>query len=162
MVEKTLRNARNDDAVDFIIVQGHYPVLPNIRYSKASSKMTVKGGAKSDFWKIMDQYNVDLYFAGEVHDVTTSKSGSVHQVVHGGWLSATPKYTYLRGTVKGDRMMLQLNRVNIHHYKKGGKELRIWQHEWPVRVPGVERKKEVQHVGRMVIDRSLVEPRVTK
>ena len=32
------------------------------------------GAHKSDFWKIMNEYNVDIYFAGDVHSNTASVS----------------------------------------------------------------------------------------
>ncbi|HKO33056.1 MAG TPA: hypothetical protein VJY85_04870, partial [Candidatus Limnocylindria bacterium] len=38
----------------------------------------------SAVWKLFERYDVDLYLAGEAHDVTVLEKGGVTQIVHGG------------------------------------------------------------------------------
>ena len=47
----------------FIIVQGHVPVVGPVK-SKNSSANMLEGGVQSEFWKTMVQYGVDVYFCG--------------------------------------------------------------------------------------------------
>ena len=71
--ENILRVATEESSsIDHIIVQGHMPVLEPVRKVK-SSAMSVDDGEESEFWKLMVQYGVDLYVAGEVHSTTASK-----------------------------------------------------------------------------------------
>lgn len=71
------------DGVEWIIVQGHVPVLTPVRV-RGSSGLTLPGGERSRLWQLFEEYGVDLYLAGEAHDVTVSEAGGVTQVVHGG------------------------------------------------------------------------------
>ncbi|MEF8787808.1 MAG: hypothetical protein V5A84_01945, partial [Planctomycetota bacterium] len=158
----TLRKARNDDSIDFIIVQGHYPAIKNVRYSKASSHITVVDGTDSEFWKAMEQYGVDLYFCGEIHETTASRHGGVIQVVHGGWIAAAPRFTYLRGEVRGKRMTLRLKRMTFKYLGRNGKPLFIWQNEWPHRIPVVDREYGVQTVGELTLDKTSGKTEITK
>ena len=49
-----------------------------------SSQLHLMGGANSAAWKLFEKYDVDLYLAGEAHDVTVLEKGGVTQIVHGG------------------------------------------------------------------------------
>ena len=42
------------------------------------------GGADSQVWRLFEKYGVDLYLAGEAHDVTVLENGGVTQITHGG------------------------------------------------------------------------------
>jgi hypothetical protein len=70
--EKVLKEARRDDSIKHIIVQAHVPILQPLRKVQSSGQF-FDLGEESKFWKLMDKYNVDIYFAGEVHATTVSK-----------------------------------------------------------------------------------------
>ena len=84
--DNILASAQNIAHVKHILVQGHLPVLSPVRKIK-SSGMMMENGTKSDFWKSMQKHNVDIYFAGEVHDntVTVDSDSNLIQVI---------RYTY--------------------------------------------------------------------
>ncbi len=65
--------ARDDDTIKHIMVQAHLPILQPVK-KVASSAMFFDRGEDSEFWKTMVQYEVDIYFAGEVHANTASKA----------------------------------------------------------------------------------------
>ncbi len=73
--------AANKDA-DFIIVQGHAPVIghPNAR---SSSYLMVEDSTESGLWQVMKESNVDLYLCGEFHAVTVDEKDNIWQIVHG-------------------------------------------------------------------------------
>jgi hypothetical protein len=73
--------AENKDA-DFIIVQGHAPVIGKPR-ARSSSFLMVQDSSESDFWKVMKEGHVDLYLCGEFHAVTVNEKDGIWQVVHG-------------------------------------------------------------------------------
>ena len=99
---------------DWIVVQGHVPVLTPVR-TYGSSSIHYRGGARSDFWRVLARHHVDLYLNGEVHDVSVRRANGVTQVSHGGTIQmATPDgrgaTNYLLGEIFGDTMMLRDNR----------------------------------------------------
>lgn len=63
--EKILKVAKRSSSIKHIIVQAHIPVKEPVRKVK-SSAMSIDHGVKSEFWKLMVQYGVDLYLSGEV------------------------------------------------------------------------------------------------
>lgn len=67
-----LKEARADETVKHIIVQGHLPIIQPVR-SVRSSSLYLDNNENSAFWKAMEQYKVDIYFSGEVHSFTTDK-----------------------------------------------------------------------------------------
>jgi len=67
-----LKEARNDLSIKHIVVQAHVPILQPVRSVQSSGQFFDHGG-DSEFWKAMEEYNVDLYLAGEVHSTTVSK-----------------------------------------------------------------------------------------
>ena len=69
---RVLKAGRNDSNIKHIIVQGHLPILHAVRKVRSSS-MFFDFYENSAFWKAMVDYNVDLYFAGEVHSFTADK-----------------------------------------------------------------------------------------
>jgi hypothetical protein len=71
--ENVLVEARKDETIRHIFVQAHVPILQPVRKVKTSGQF-MDGAEKSKFWKIMNQYGVDIYFAGDVHSSTASIS----------------------------------------------------------------------------------------
>lgn len=65
-LEEILRKGRNDPSIKHIIVQGHVPLIEPVRRSSLSS-MTFDRQEESNFWKLLVNYGVDIYLAGEVH-----------------------------------------------------------------------------------------------
>jgi len=73
--EDILKAARsNDSTIQHIFVQAHLPILQPVRKVQCSGQF-FDGADDSDFWRVMNKYNVDLYFAGEVHSNTVTKTG---------------------------------------------------------------------------------------
>jgi hypothetical protein len=71
------------DGVQWIIAQAHTPILWPVRV-RGSSGLHYEGGAKSELWQVFKKYGVDLYLAGEVHDVTANEQDGITQITHGG------------------------------------------------------------------------------
>ena len=71
--ENVLVAARSDDTIKHIFVQAHVPIQHPVRKAKCSGQF-LDDQTESDFWKLMEKYNVDIYFAGEVHATTVTKS----------------------------------------------------------------------------------------
>ncbi len=101
----------NQDAA-FKIVQGHVPIWGENR-SRSSSRLMLEGGRESAFYRAMAESGVDLYLAGEFHDVTVLESDGIWQVVHGSsWgREIVDAEDYLAGRVEGNRMELSLKRI---------------------------------------------------
>jgi len=116
--EDVLREAKKDLNIKHIIVQGHVPIILPVRKVTCSGQVSAEhsfntnalihahlinmfnavakqfldGADDSGLWKIMSKYGVDVYFAGEVHTNTASKSrdpesGVVQIVARGRTLS---------------------------------------------------------------------------
>jgi hypothetical protein len=116
-----LRRAQRDD-VRWVIVQGHVPILGPVR-TRGSSGLTLPGGAKSKVWQMFEQYDVDLYLAGEAHDVTVQEEGGVTQIVHGG-LFAFGLTNALLLDFYDDYIYVTLRDYDIRDRDKGK---RLWQ-----------------------------------
>ncbi|MGE4490404.1 MAG: metallophosphoesterase, partial [Kiritimatiellales bacterium] len=71
-LDQILSEVRKDPSVCHIFVQGHLPVIYPVR-KVSSSGMLMDHGTESDFWNVLRKYQVDIYFAGEVHDNTVTK-----------------------------------------------------------------------------------------
>ncbi len=99
---------------DFLIVQGHHPVVGPVA-SKNSSANMLEGGTDSGFWQAMVEYGVDVYLAGEHHRVTVKKQDGIWQVVHGALWGTQDDPNYLRGSVWPDRLKLELFRFNVNY-----------------------------------------------
>src|SRR5690606_6636263 len=67
----------------------------------------------------------DLYFAGEVHDMSTANALGVEQVVHGGIMGYAPRISYLVGRVFPDRIELELKSATLVY--PSGDTTRLWQ-----------------------------------
>ncbi len=71
-LESVLSEARKIASIKHILVQSHLPVIYPVR-KVSSSGMLFDEGVDSTFWKLLRKYDVDLYFAGEVHANTVTK-----------------------------------------------------------------------------------------
>jgi Predicted phosphohydrolases len=85
--ENVLVEARKDETIRHIFVQSHLPILQLVRKVSTSGQF-MDYAEKSNFWKIMNQYGVDIYFAGDVHSntasVATDPNSKVVQIVSRG------------------------------------------------------------------------------
>jgi hypothetical protein len=101
----------NSDAA-FKIVQGHIPIWGEIK-SRSSSRLMLANGKNSEFYKTLKEYGVDLYLAGEFHDVTVLESGGIWQIVHGSSWGREIVNTedYLVGEITGDDLILSMKRI---------------------------------------------------
>ena len=70
--EDVLIAANNDNTIKHIFVQAHIPVIEPVR-KMSSSSMPFDKSTDSEFWTLMQKYNVDVYFAGEVHALTATR-----------------------------------------------------------------------------------------
>jgi hypothetical protein len=99
---------------DWIIVQGHTPVITPVR-TYGSSAMSHVGGPNSEFWKTMVKHHVDIYLNGEVHDVSVQRAGGITQIAHGGTIqmaapSGVGSTNYVLAEIFGNQMWLRDNR----------------------------------------------------
>ena len=136
--EDVLREARKDATIKHIIVQSHLPILQPVRRVK-SSAMFFDRAENSEFWKIMESYEVDVYFAGEVHAFTasmskTSNSNLVQVVSKSSYLE-----NFLKVTVTGDS--LRIDAINDSSRVKNKKK-------------HIYSKKEYETIGSLIIDKS--------
>lgn len=97
----------NEDGIDWIIVQGHTPILTPVR-ARHSSRLTLKGAGRSELWKTLVRHRVDLYLSGEVHDTTATHLDGVTQIAHGGmfhWAESS----FLVARFHDDRLELEIH-----------------------------------------------------
>lgn len=102
----TLKQARRD-GIEWVIVQGHNPILWPVR-SRFSSDGHMIGGARSRLWRTMARYGADLYLNGEVHDTTLRRNRGLTQISTGG-LVYNGQATYLTAEVYGGRLDLEVH-----------------------------------------------------
>ncbi len=146
-LDRLLTRARRN-GVEHIIVQGHTPVLGPVR-SRHSSELVMDGGDDSEFWRLLDRHDVDLYLAGEMHDMTTLTQDGVVQIVHGA-LATWGQANYLVGRVFTDRIELTLKefqgaRTNPH---------KLWNTDRKGPAKGIRFLPGPATVGTLVIDKS--------
>lgn len=98
----------------FVIVQGHVPVVGPVK-SKNSSANMLEGGRGSDFWRTMVKHDVDAYFCGEHHRITAGRHDGIWQIVHGALWGTQTDVNYLRGSVWPDRLELELFRFDVEY-----------------------------------------------
>ncbi|MEM7474259.1 MAG: metallophosphoesterase [Planctomycetota bacterium] len=103
----------NADA-EFIIVQGHLPIVGPVR-SKNSSASMLQDGAKSALWKMMVKHGVDVYLCGEHHRITVKQRDGIWQIVHGALWGTQTDLNYLRGTVRPGEMTLELVEFDVEY-----------------------------------------------
>lgn len=59
--ENVLKSSRNDSTIRHIFVQGHVPIQHPVRKTRSSGQFFDEG-VDSKFWKLMEKYEVDIYF----------------------------------------------------------------------------------------------------
>jgi hypothetical protein len=151
-VRSTIDQAKAS-GVKNVIVQGHVSVLGPVNHQHSSNLM-YEGGGSSAFWQMLKRKKVDLYLAGEAHDMTVHTDGTLVQVTHGGYVPRGIS-NYLVLNVYEDRIELRLKQFS-------GRTLddtrRLWQVDnrrppWSQVInPGP------QSAGTMTIDKSTGEP----
>jgi len=109
--KKTLKECQDKE---FIIVQGHLPVFGPVK-GRNSSRNMLKDGPKSEFWKTMVEYGVDVYLCGEHHRITAKKRDGIWQIVHGALWGTQKDLNYLRGSVKPGKLTLRLFEFNVEY-----------------------------------------------
>jgi len=149
---------------DFVIVQGHVPVIGPVK-SKNSSANMLKGGRDSEFWQTMVDYGVDVYLCGEHHRITAKKKDGIWQIVHGALWGTQTDVNYLRGSVWDDKMALELFKFQVH-YSGGviGDHPHRGQENRPRQMVSISRKAEIDgpaSVGKVVIKRGKKQNRTT-
>ena len=120
---KVLSKAKRDK-VKWIIVQGHVPILGPVR-TRGSSRLHLPGGGMSQVWKLFEKYDVDLYLAGEAHDVTVLEKGGVTQIVHGGLFQFGLTNALLLD-VYDDFIYLTLRDYDVRH-RDAADGTRLWE-----------------------------------
>jgi hypothetical protein len=114
-LQNTLAGAQTDPNIKHIIVQGHTPCLTPVRGQ--GSHIVMPGGENTDFWQSLEQYNVDLYLCGEVHNMSASNHGGVEQVAHGGligygFVPSYPAVNYMVMIIDGNTIDLKLKSID--------------------------------------------------
>jgi hypothetical protein len=106
-LNNVLAAGRAQQGVDFIIVQGHLPIIRPVRGIN-TSLMLMDDKEKAALWKVMSDNKVDIYLAGEIHLPTCSrpKNSSVIQLVSG------HASGHLIGTVTGNQLKLEMFKAN--------------------------------------------------
>lgn len=123
-LDSLLTTAAADPTIQFVLVQGHVPVLLPVR-AQNSSNLSMAGAEASPFWQTLVQHKVSLYLAGEVHAMSAAENSGVEQVVHGGIMGYGAYVSYLVGHVYSDHIDLELKSANLVY--DGSDTTRLWQ-----------------------------------
>jgi hypothetical protein len=102
-----VENALANSDADHTIAMGHTPILPGV-LTRSSSGLMYPGGANSALWQAFRDANVDMYLAGEVHDISMQQRDDILQMVNGTQPSNVPEINYMVVTVYEDRLELEL------------------------------------------------------
>lgn len=103
----------NKDA-EFVIVQGHLPIVGPVK-SKNSSASMMKGGTNNKLWKLMVNYGVDAYLCGEHHRITVHHHQGIWQIVHGALWGTQTDLNYMRGIAKPGELTLELVEFDVEY-----------------------------------------------
>lgn len=112
--ENVLRAGRELLSIKHIFVQAHIPILQPVRKSYSSGQY-FDGADSSDFWKLMQKYDVDVYFAGEVHANTVIKDS------HSNTIQVTSRANRLNNFLRVD---VSEDKYIIHSYNEIGEKWR--------------------------------------
>ncbi|MEM6256812.1 MAG: metallophosphoesterase [Planctomycetota bacterium] len=99
---------------EFVIVQGHLPIVGPVK-SKNSSASMLKEGTNSKLWKLMVNYGVDVYLCGEHHRITVHYHLGVWQVVHGALWGTQTDINYMRGVCRPGELKLELIEFDVEY-----------------------------------------------
>lgn len=106
---------------EFIIVQGHLPVVGPVASKNSSASMYGmksnggQRGTEARLWEVMVKYGVDVYLCGEHHRITCTKRDGIWQIVHGALWGTQEDLNYLRGSVDKGRLTLELFEFNVEY-----------------------------------------------
>lgn len=100
------------ESVDFVIVQGHTPILYPVT-ERRSSDLHIPGGDQSPLWRTFVACGVDVYLCGEVHSITCTKADGVWQIAHGASFGMLPDHNYMVADVTPERLTLTLKQIAI-------------------------------------------------
>ena len=108
-----LEAAQDISSIDHIVVQAHLPIFSPVR-KYASSGMLMEHTDECSLLKVMRQYKVDLYLAGEVHHntVTTDPQSNLVQFVGRG-----------NGASNFGVVDVEENRLTVRNYHSDGRLL---------------------------------------
>jgi len=144
--------AARADGVDWIVVQGHTPIVGPVR-KQFSSALMYQGGQTSALWKVLKDNGVDLYLNGEFHDITAHHVDGIAQITHGG-LIQQGGVNYLVVDVTPGTMTLTVKRFAAT--SDWTVQPLLWQTDTTKAKASVVSVEPVpQTVGTMVIDRDL-------
>jgi hypothetical protein len=147
--EQVLKDHRN---ADHIIVQGHLPVFGPVK-ARSSSYLMLEDGTNSDFWRLMKEYNVDLYLCGEFHDITIGQKDGIHQIVAGSSWGRVDTINYMVVKVWPKKLEIEMKGFPVD--LKGGNIWNINKPKGPreiVEIPEAIKKNGPQVIGTMTID----------
>ena len=99
---------------EFKLVQGHLPIVGPVR-SKNSSASMLKGGTKSEVWKVLVKHKIDAYLCGEHHRVTVHHQDGIWQIVHGALWGTQTDINYMRGVSESGKLTLELLEFDVEY-----------------------------------------------
>ena len=97
---------------DWVVVQGHVPVLKRQRH-RNSSRLYLEGGRNSKFWQTLTDHGVDVYLCGEHHAMTARQRDGIWHVAHGALWGVQSPVNYLVGRVRPESLRLELKRFPL-------------------------------------------------
>ena len=106
-----VRQALENSTSAHKIAMAHTPIIPGVP-TRSSSGLLLPGGTNSSLWQTFVAENVDMYLAGEVHDISMQQKDSILQMVCGSQPSNVAEFNYLVVTVHDDRLELELKLLN--------------------------------------------------
>jgi hypothetical protein len=109
-LEWVRRTLEQNADVQHTIVVGHTPILPGFRF-RSSSRIQLAGDEASPLWGLMKEHAVDLYLAGEVHDISIQQKDGILQVITGSTPVLVPDFSYTLVTLHPDRIRLEIKRI---------------------------------------------------
>ena len=99
---------------EFTLVQGHLPIVGPV-HSKNSSASMLKGGTKSELWKLLVKHEIDAYLCGEHHRITVHHEDGIWQIVHGALWGTQTDINYMRGISKPGELTLELVEFDVEY-----------------------------------------------
>lgn len=110
-IDKVLTDHKD---AEFVIVQGHLPIVGPVKSQNSSASMLDKG-TDSGLWKLMVKHKVDIYLCGEHHRITVHHHDGIWQVVHGALWGTQTDLNYARGIVTPGQLTLELLEFDVQY-----------------------------------------------